>query len=128
MVAMKSGPLRLVIAFVAAMFFANSVAHAARVCIAEVTGEGHATVSEPAAVEIEHQCPSADDAGLCLRHCTQGFKSDQRASPEIPGVVVAPLLFLPYASFEFRPALPHVALAPQFEGTPLTILFRNFRN
>ena len=128
MVARKSGPVRLLIVFVAAMFLANSVAYGARVCIAELAGLQHEAVSPPAAAEIEHQCPSADDAGLCLAHCTQGFKSDQRASLEIPGLVVAPVLFLPYASFEARPTIPQVAFAPRLLGPPLTILFRNLRN
>jgi len=83
---------------------------------------------DSAAIKIEHQCPSADDAGLCLTHCTQGFKSEQRVSPEVPAVFVALPLFIPYARVEARPTIPVVAFAPKVVGPPLTILFRNFRN
>ncbi|OGA04946.1 MAG: hypothetical protein A3I00_08100 [Betaproteobacteria bacterium RIFCSPLOWO2_02_FULL_64_12] len=110
------------------MFFANSVAYAARVCIAELAGQEHGMAGDSAAIKIEHQCPSADDAGLCLTHCTQGFKSEQRVSPEVPAVFVALPLFIPYARVEARPTIPVVAFAPKVVGPPLTILFRNFRN
>lgn len=110
------------------MFVANSVAYAARVCIAELAGQERGMAGASAASDVEHQCPSADDAGLCLTHCTQGFKSEQTVSPEVPGLILAPVLFVSYAWVEAGPTTPVVAPAPQVVGPPLTILFRNFRN
>jgi len=77
----------------------------------------------------EHLCPQSDDAARCLTHCTQSYKNDeQKFSADIPTIALAPFLTVLHVSFQAKPKVVVVALAPPIVGPPLTILFRNFRN
>jgi len=113
----------------AAIFFANNVAYAARAGLSALAEDEHALLGHFSTVAVDHECPSADDAGICLIHCTQGFKhSEQKAFAEIPGAPPAPRGFVFHAPFRAESAASVASLPPHFVGPPLTILFRNFRN
>lgn len=115
--------------FLAAMFFASSAVATARACMADLAGQEHLAVRALDAEGDEHLCPQSDDAGRCLTHCTQSYKSDeQRFSADVHAVALAPSLAVLHISFQAQPKPVVVASAPPIVGPPLTILFRNFRN
>jgi hypothetical protein len=126
---MKSGRLRFLLTFVAAMFLANNVAVAARAFITGLSGQDIAAVQRLDATGVGHLKPVDDDHALCITHCAQ---SDQNHEQELATnafkVAFLPPLFVPNFPVEIKPAASVVALAPQAAGPPLTILFRNFRN
>ena len=126
---MKTRLVRCLLLVFAAVFFANNVAYAARAGLSALAEHEHALLGHSNAAAVAHECPSADDPGICLIHCTQGFKnSEQKVMQEIPGVPLAPGASLSHPPFRVESAGPVAALLPHFVGPPLTILFRNFRN
>lgn len=115
--------------FLAVMFFASNAVAAARACMADLAGQEHVAVRALDAEGDEHLCPQSDDAGRCLTHCTQSYKSDeQKFSADVPAVAPAPFLAVLSTSFQAQPKLVIVTSAPPIVGPALTILFRNFRN
>ncbi len=121
--------MRYLTLFLAAMFFTSNAVAAARACMADLAGPEHVAVRALDAEGDEHLCPQSDDAGRCLTHCTQSYKSDeQRFSADAHVIAVAPFLVALHVSFQARPKLVVVASAPPIVGPALTILFRNFRN
>lgn len=121
--------MRYLTLFLAAMFFASNAAAAVRACMADLAGQEHVAIRALDAEGDEHLCPQSEDAGRCLTHCTQSYKSDeQRFSADVHAVALAPALAVLHVSFQAQPKPVVVASAPPIVGPPLTILFRNFRN
>ena len=121
--------MRYLTFFLAAMFFASNAAAAVRACMADLAGQEHIAVRALDAEGDEQLCPQSDDAGRCLTHCTQSYKSEeQKVSADVPVVALAPSLAVLHAAFQAQPKPVVVASAPSIVGPPLTILFRNFRN
>lgn len=127
---MKSGWIRYWLVIFATLFVANSVVAAAHACMVELGGH------EPAASQVrdtaggKHLCPTSDDAAHCFTHCTptQSVSNDgQRISSDASGVVLVPLVALPYVRFQMAARSVAVALPAPFAGPPLTILFRKLR-
>ena len=120
--------MRFVLVFFVAMFLANNVAAAARACISVLAGQEHAAMQQADAGGDEHLCPASDDAARCFTHCTQSVKNDQQnRSIDVSGIVLASPLSVPRIWFQAQPRAFVLAAAPPLVGTPLTILFGNFR-
>jgi hypothetical protein len=126
---MKSGRMRFLLTFVAAMFLANNVAVAARAFIAGPNGQDSVAVQALDATGGGHLSPVADDQALCLTHCVQSYQShEQELATNASKGAVSPVPAVPYFLVEIKPAARVAALAPQAAGPPLTILFHNLRN
>lgn len=118
---------RYLIAFLAAMFLANSVAAAAYASFAPLAGEVPAAAGEFGAVDGEHFM--GPDTDPCLTHCVQGYTHyDQYFAVGAPPGLALPVRFAVSYLRKPAPVDPVIARAPMILGPPLTILFRNFRN
>jgi len=125
---MRSGRIRYLLAFFAAMFVANNAVASARACMVQMAAQEHTAIQVLYSGGDEHLCPEADSAANCLAHCTQSYKSDQQnLSFDAPAIVFASPLSLHRAGFPVRPRSLDLAVAPPVVGPPLTILFGNLR-
>jgi hypothetical protein len=121
--------MRYLIFILAAMFFASNAVAAVRACVADLAGQEHIAVLALDAEGDEHLCPQSDDAGRCLTHCTQSYKSDgQKVSAAAPAVALALFPAVFQSAFQTTPKVLVAAWAPPVVGLPLRILFLNFRN
>ena len=125
---MKTGRIRYLLVFFAAMFLANNVAATARACIAALAGQEHAAIQLADANGDEHMCPASGDAARCFTHCAQSLKNDeQKLATDASGIVFALPLSVPRVWFKSEPSAFVLAAAPPLVGPPLTILFGNLR-
>ena len=125
---MRSGRIRYLLAFFAAMFVANNAVASARACMVQMAAQEHTAIQVLYSGGDEHLCPEADSAANCLAHCTQSYKSDQQnLSFDAPAVAVAPPLSLHRAWIPIELRRLVIASAPPVVGLPLTILFGNLR-
>lgn len=125
---MKTGRIRYLLVFFAALLLANHALASARACMAQLAAQERTAILAPDCGGVEHSCPEARIAADCLAHCTPSYKSDeQRPLSDFPASAIAPPSIPNQGEFLPVPGWRVTAPAPPVVGPPLTIRFRNLR-
>lgn len=121
--------IRYVIAFVTAVFLANSAAVAAWAFIGGLSAHSMVSVQAHDTTGVGPLMSVDEDMDPCITHCAQNYKNPQHElATNAFKVAFPPAMFVAYFLAKIRVSASLVALAPQAAGPALIILFCNLRN
>lgn len=126
---MRHIPITWILAFAAAMFFANQAGAATYGCDFPADAQAHVT-APPSDADESAQSASVNHVDqLCMRQCA--LTSEAQSNPLAAAssdTIPLPIRVESFLLVRLGPASTRVAYAPPAAGPPLSLLFGNLRN